>query len=442
MIGSVRERVLVIGGGVSGLSASVDLVMRGIPVYLFEARPFLGGRIYSFRDPSTGEELDNGMHLVAGFYRYFMRFLSNIGRAGSIEFGPRLEVVLADGKKRFRFRTCGLPSPLNLVCGLLRYRPFPKRDILLLSRCLRRFRRGDDLLEGMSAGELLTSFGISREAIRYFFRPLILSTLNAEAFEVASTIFVEMLRSILASRSSEVVLGHSTIPYSSLIAGPAANFITSRGGKIYLSSRVLSIRVEGDRVVSILDSQNREVEAFAYILAVPPHEASLLLPHLREAGEWDYSPIVSVDVWLREGALRLIDEEMIGLTDGEFHWVFNRCSMVDGSRHITLLASGARDMMGRDKEDLIGAASRSLKELFGIGRRDIEYARVIKERRATPLIAPGKNRARPPSRTRFKNLFLAGDWTSTGLPPTLESAAMSGFSAAEGVMELINGGAG
>lgn len=421
------KKVIIVGGGVAGLAAAADIVSKGVHVKLFESRPYLGGRIYSFEDPVTKCSVDNGQHLFAGFYYETFKFLSLIGSIGHITRQKRLEINFLDGSGASAgFSSPRIPSPANLFFGLLRYPKFPNADLFRFVMKRRMIRNS---LDGMSADEYLNLLGQSEDSKRYFFEPLVLATLNARLGRISAGIFQSMMDIITSVPASDGVLAYSTVRFSDLIAEPATDFITENGGDIYFSTSVEEVLISDGKIAGVVDSFGDSHEADQYILALPPDALDKLLPKGSVEGleGWEYSPIVSVNIWYDRP---VFDKMMVGLLDGNFHWFFDKGS------YVTLLASAADDMTGLDKKDIVGKALDDVHKFFPESKSAVAvHTQVIKENKATVLITPEMYKLRPGVRTRWSNLFLAGDWIDTGLPATVESAAKSGF----GVAGLVGG---
>lgn len=426
------KKVIIIGGGVAGLTAGASLVARGIRVDLFESRPYLGGRVYSFTDPETKDSVDNGQHLLAGFYYDTFKLLSLIGSSDHIARQERLAINFIGKGGRVDSFTCPrVFSPLHLIWGLFRFQRFPGRDLLNLIINMWRIRRD---LHAKSADEVLDILGQGREAKESFFRPLILATLNAEPKEVSGALFMSLLRRIVSVPAGHSVLAYSTVGLSDLIAEPVSRFISENGGDIYCSRPIEKIDMNGDRIDRVIDYFGEHHSADAYIAALPPDALAGLLPAgLVEGVErWSYSPIVSVNIWLDR---EVGGEMMAGLEGGKFHWYFDKSRIVadpESHRYITLLASAAADKINLSKDEIVAEALGDMRTYLPAARSaEVLHTQVIKERCATVLITPETEGLRPPVKTECANLFLAGDWIDTGLPATVESAARSGFMAAE-----------
>lgn len=430
----MAKKVIVVGGGVAGLAASAALIGGGFEVLLFESRSFLGGRIYSFIEPSSKDTVDNGQHLFAGFYCETMKFLSMIGTSKHLAVQKRLQIdFIEKGGKISRFSAPWLPSPLHFLAGLFKYSKFPKKDFFRLIVNGRKVKKDPGII---SAAELLEDMGQSEEAQDAFYRPLALATLNADLHEVSGRLFQLMLRTILTVSSKQAVLAYATVGFSELIAEPAAEYIKNAGGEIRYSNQIAKVFIENGKVTGVEDFFGVRHEADHYILALPPDALSAILPTgtINGLDKWGYSPIVSVNLWYDR---RISEHLMLGLLGTHFHWYFDKTRLIkDGGTHryVTLLASSAYDMISMTKEEIVSRALEDMAAIFPESKSaTVMHTQVIRERKATVLISAGAILLRQKTKTAIGNLYLAGDWIDTGLPATVESGVKSGFMAADAI---------
>ncbi len=439
--------IVVIGGGFAGLAAAVRLAGAGARVTVLERRGVLGGRAYSFVEPESGAVLDNGQHLFMRCYRETLAFLETLGTADRIAFQRRLavEFVGEDGRTA-RLDCPPLPAPLHLVAGLLRF------DGLGLADRLRMLRVGAALAAAARAGEAATarlealtveawlaSLGQSAASRRLFWDPLTLATLNDGPDVASARWLVAVLRRAFLEGARAGDLGFATAGLSDLYTEQARAYVEARGGTVRTRAAVAGLEVAGDRVVAVrlapgdgLSSDARGgawLPVEAVVSAVPHYALPALLPPALAArppfaglAGLGTSPIVSFHLWYDRP---ITDRPFLGLLDSPLHWLFDRGS------HVTVVTSGARTLIDLSRSELTALAAREVERLVpGARGARLVHAHVIKERYATPSLAPGAGRLRPGPRTPLANLILAGDWTATGLPGTIEGAVTSGHAAA------------
>jgi squalene-associated FAD-dependent desaturase len=440
------KRVAIIGGGFAGLAAGVELAARGFRVHVLEARPRLGGRAYSFTDEASGEVVDNGQHAMMGCYTHTLAFLDRIGATRKLLRQPALRVEFVDPQRGTGAITASsMPSPLHLLTGILGYRLLNRAErvcaLLGAMRLMAMRRRRDPRLRESTVQQLLIALGQSANARRSFWYPVAIATLNESAARAAAAPFAEVLaRAFFGSRAdSQFVLPR--VGLSDLYTEDAQAFIETRGGSVSVKSTIAGLSLADDRVGALALRDGTRVEADACISAVPPRALAGFLPPplraspgLRGLEQFDASPIVSTHLWFDRPVLA---SDFVGLLGTTTQWVFNRSKLTaygNGSHRqcVSAVISAARDVVEWDAPRVADTVAGELRALIPAARAaQLLRSVVVKERYATLSATPAAERLRPPPETVLANFFLAGDWTQTGLPPTVESAVASGQRAAQ-----------
>jgi hydroxysqualene dehydroxylase len=440
----LRPDALVVGAGCTGLAAATALAESGARVRVLEARRVPGGRARSFRDPHTGEIEDNGQHLVLGCYESFLRFARRTAGADGIVFEPRSEVVLLHpGGEASIFRPAVLPPPLDLLAGLARLRGFPFRDLAAAGSLARDVRSGAARAQGKTVSAWLKALGVSAAGRRLLWDPLTLAALNLDPETAPAVLLAEVVRRMLLAGPSAARIGFPSRGLDAAIALPAMRFLRDHGGEVLVGKPVGRIETGPcGRFAGAICRDGSRHEAGALLLAVPPRAAAALLP----PGSSDFgadraealgaSPIVGVHLRFDRD---VSERAMAGLVGSSLHWVFDR-GRIEGagaSGRLTVVRSAADDWIGVDPREIVRLAVEEVRRFLpGSGGARLLGARVIKERDATARFTPANLLLRPRMETAIPNLFLAGDWTDTGLPATLEGAAASGERAAAAIGRL------
>lgn len=430
---------LILGGGLAGLAAGVRLCQLGKKPLVLEAAKTPGGRARSFTDLTFGTSLDNGPHVLLGAYEKTLRLLDLLGtrphlrRLNGLDFWTREEGF-------HRLRPWPLPTPLHLLGGLLRFPPLKGADIRAALR-LGRALRSPDALEEMSVAHWLEAHRQTGEINRRLWHPLCLAALNEPAGSANAALFAAVLKRAFLSdrRAGDLLLPE--LPLSQLLANPAAAFIAAHGGRVLCRSRVADCRVRDGRLRSFRVNGERVPATVPVIAALPPRAARRLLPKLLPDTPLQEAPIISVhlryDIDPTRPPLRL-PAPLTGLPFEASQWLvdYGRLDAEETGRFAAVLSGAYREE--HQAPDLLVRTvhtdlARLIPELAAPPLRLPAAVRVVKERRATFAAWPGSSAHRPGVRTRLDNLVLAGDWTATGLPATLEGAVQSGVTAAEAV---------
>ena len=401
-------RIAVVGGGLAGLAAALDLVDAGEDVTLYEARPTLGGAVQTLpgREGDPEPPPDNGQHIALGCFTEYLRFLERIGESGSyLRRRLALPVVAENGKTASIERNVG---------ALLRYGHLPVGDRVRLPLVLQRLRTAKER-NAETFGELLRRVGSSDAAIDRFWDVFIRPALNLRTSEVDAAAGLFTVRSALLGPRSNADLILPTRPLGSM-HGEAAG-------------RVLGDRVRlGERVEALA-----ELGADAVVLAVPPRESARLLGEPEPALE--DSPIVSIHLCFDRPLLKA---PLAALLHSDAHWVFDRGALTGGrpkplGQYLTVVSSGAPELLELRGRALVERIAAQLTER--LGEAELLWSRVSREPYATIALRPGVTR--PGLETSRPGVVRAGAWTDTGWPTTMESAVRSGRRAARHVLRMV-----
>jgi squalene synthase HpnD len=436
------KKVVVLGAGYAGLAAAAELVLRGHDVTLVEGRALLGGRAHSFVDAKSGLVLDNGQHILMGCYHETLGLLRQLGGMGRLYSPPRMAVPFVSEKGR-SILAATAPDPLHLLSALLGYGELSAGDKISAIKLALRLRLGQKALPHESVETWLRRWGQTPNIIRALWEPLCIAALNEPVATGSAQLFATVIRrSFLAGAADSTIL-LSRVGLSDLFAPEVRKLLEMCRGTLRLQTPVTGLRFEGTTLREIKLGDGSVLQPEAVVSALPWHVLRGLLPGdsqlARASGQIQDAPIVSLHLWLDRP---ILGEPFVGLLDSPVHWVFSR-DHIHGANPagqeghvITAVVSGARDLVdktGPELEELtLRELGRFLPEARGVR---VLHRMVYKARSATFAATPETEPLRPETTTEWSNFWLAGDWTNTGLPATIEGAIVSGNRAARAVDE-------
>ncbi len=437
--------VIVIGGGVAGFSAATALADAGARVLVLEARPGLGGRATAFTDPDTGERVDNGQHILMGCYTDTLQLLHRIGASDRVRWQAGLALTMIDQRGHESvLKLPPMPSPLHLLGGVLAWDALEWRERLSILRVgaalgpANRLRQG---YGGQEAGhhietvrEWLTRHGQAPRLCELFWEPLALAALNQSIDQAAASYFAGVLAQMFGPDPSAASLVMPAVPLDELYAEPARSWLEQRGHEVRVNAPA-KVAIAGDRVTGVR-VRDEHIPAPVVISTVPWHGLATLFEApppalastITNASGTASLPIVTVNLWFDRPVMH---EALIGLPGRAFQWVFDRRAIVGGSgSHLSLISSGAEAIVSMANDALIATALADVRAALPAARAaTVRKGLAVREKRSTFSLAPDAP-PRPQTETAIGGFLLAGDWIDTGLPATIESAAVSGHRAA------------
>jgi len=447
-----RGHCVVIGGGLAGISAACALVDQSVSVTLLEKRPFLGGRAFSFVDAETDQEVDNGQHVYLGCCTAYTKFLQRLGVSNRTVLQQRLRVPVVDkaGKVGVLSTAPLLPAPFHLLPSFLTFPHLSMRDKLrVLSAIVRihslnRIQRREEL-EALTFEEWLIKYGQSKRSCDVFWNLLTLPVLNDSVSDVSAYMGIMAFQEGFLRERNSANIGYSRVGLTELISDAAKNYITNRGGRVLSGHAATNVIVSNGNADGV-DIGSHVIPANAVVSAVPWDVLPTLLspevadnPFFTPANELEWSPIIGIHVWYDR---QVMEEEFLATIDSPIQWVFNKSRIQRLSwpgQYLCISISGAWKHATMNKEQLRALFLAEMARLFPRAS-DAVVAQfiVVKQLSATFRCTPNSQAYRLPQRTTIGNLVLAGDWTQTGGPATMESAVRSGHLAAEEVIRVLD----
>jgi squalene-associated FAD-dependent desaturase len=450
------KSVIVIGGGLAGLAAGVALAEAGWRVRLFEQRPFLGGRATSYVLPD-GEHVDNCQHVTFGCCTNLEDFYTRVGSGNKIKYFDRLLLLDPQGR-RGEMRAGILPAPFHMTGSFLTFAPLALKDKLSIAwafySILKSGGHPPDLDEpgGISMLEWLRRRKQTPAAISRFWRVVLVSALSEELDRIDARYGVDVFWKAVLSNRNAYRMGVPAVALAELYDGCRAAIEGKGGGQVVLRAPVRGIMIENAAVTGVRFDGEREERADAYVFAVPhgamdellPASAKQIDPSLENLGHLKDAPITGVHFWFDR---EVMEEPFITLLDTTTQWIFNKTLLygpvsgngknVTNAQYLQLVISASHDLLQNARQEIIDLCLKEVRHALPAAREaNLLKATVIKEAAATFSPLPGVDRWRPKQGTRIRGLFLAGDWTDTGWPATMEGAVRSGYLAAEALLRV------
>jgi zeta-carotene desaturase len=446
----------------AGLAAGCALAAAGFRVTVFERRPYLGGRASSYQHPGTGEIVDNCQHVLLGCCTNLLDFYQRTGVRDKIRWYEKL-TFLEPGGRASVIAPSWLPAPLHTAPAFLRADCLSFRDKMAISRAMLALAPSIPADEGETFLDWLRRHGQTEQAIERVWRTILVSALNEDLERVSVPYAAQVVRESFLKSAVAGRMGIPTVPLTELY-GAAGDYIGARGGEIQFRAAVESFRSEAFGVNVTTNGQEQKFDYL--VLAVPFDGVARMLPDTPSAaplaaalGQFSSSPITGIHLWFDR---QISDLDHAVLLDRTIQWMFHKSRLLDARNtegrnndahsdeaqenfngigsYVELVVSCSRSLVEKSKTEIVDLAVKEAQEFFpGAREAKLLKSTVIKEVHATYSPRPGIDQHRPKPDTAWPRVFLAGDWTATGWPATMEGAVRSGYLAAEAVARFASG---
>jgi len=443
--------VAIAGGGLAGLAAGCALAEAGFRVSLFERRPYLGGRASSYQHPGTGEVVDNCQHVLLGCCTNLLDFYRRAGVEDKIRWYEKL-TFLEPGGRVSEIAPSFLPAPLHTAPAFLRAECLNFRDKLAISRAMAALAPSTPADRGGSFLDWLKRHRQTPQAIERFWKTILVSALNEDLDQVSVPYAAQVVRESFLKSAAAGRMGIPTVPLTDLYS-TAGDYVRARGGDIQFRASLESFQMEGFEVSVTANGQEQKFDYL--VLALPFDALGRVLPDAASAAplaaaleQFSTSPITGIHLWFDR---QISDLDHAVLLDRTIQWMFHKSRIIaarnqemlgpgsqrDGGSYIELVVSSSRSLVEKSKTEIVEMAMKEAQEFFPHAPDAVLLkSTVIKEVHATYSPRPGVEQYRPKPQTAWPRVFLAGDWTATGWPATMEGAVRSGYLAAEAVAKF------
>ncbi len=438
---NVAKTVTIVGAGVSGLAASCALAGAGFDVELLERRPYVGGRASSYEHPALREVVDC-QHVLLGCCTNLIHLLNESGVGGSVRWYDEL-IFLEAGGRQSRFRPGALPAPLHFSGAFLGAAMLGLKDKAGIAKGMAEFLSAGEQDDEISVEQWLKRTAQTSRAVRHFWEPVILCTLNDSVANCSLRIAGKVFRELFLKAPAGAKLGIPTVPLGELYSA-AARLLESKGGRVLLRNGVDSIAQAGNGRWRLRTSTG-ETTTDAVILALPFEQTAKLTSGLTgsaaasklgdDLGHFVHAPYTTVHLWFDR---QITDLDHAALLDTTIQWIFHKSRIrsypLDRGSYVELVIAASNAQLKMERSQILESALAELVSFFP----DVKGARIVKsgilkEARATFSVLPGLDRLRPSPLSPWPGIYLAGDWTATGWPSTMEGAVRSGYLVAEAV---------
>jgi squalene-associated FAD-dependent desaturase len=464
----IQLSVAVAGGGLAGLAAACALADSGFRVTLFERRPYLGGRASSYEHPGTGEVVDNCQHVLFRVCTNLVEFYRRIGVEDKIRWYDEMTFIQPGGRSSV-MRASPLPAPLHTAPSFLRFPFLTAKDKLVISRAIAALTLTSQPDTGRSFLDWCRQHAQTENAIQRFWKPILVSALSEDLDLVSISYAAQVVRESMKSPAARH-MGVPNIPLTDLY-NRAGDYIRARSGEIHFRNSLEAFSPDSANVrIRVSDGSDREKPFDYLVLALPFESLDRVLPQSPEAAplreqlsHFESSPITGIHLWFDR---QISDLDHAVLLDRTIQWMFHKSRLLDKNRedytnredrnareghdfsravktstedqasaegsYIELVVSASKSLIDKSRAEIVDLALGEVREFFPAARAaNLVKSTVIKEVHATYSPRPGIDAHRPQQTTAWPRVFLAGDWTATGWPATMEGAVRSGYLAAE-----------
>lgn len=433
---------LIIGGGLAGIAAGLQLAAAGQSVTLLETRMRLGGRATSFDDPATDDLLDNCQHVLLRCCTNLIDLYQRLGMADHIQWHRRFYFVNHHGQID-KMQADDLPAPTHLTTSMLGFKGLTLLEKIAISKGMLSVMKlgvlGRKKWHHRSFADWLRQHKQPAGAIQKFWACVTISALNEQPHNMAADYALQVFQEAFCANTQAYHMGLPKVPLVRLYDA-AQTAIERAGGRVHLRTSAGKLLFENGQIAGLKLGDGSILTANNYVSTVPFDRLAKLCdaplikadPRLQHLGEFGVSPIVGIHIWFSHVVM---DLPHMALTESPLHWIFNKGTDGAGWQHLHGVISAADDLVSLPADAIRKMVVAEMRKVLPkVAHLQPVHHRVVKEKRATFRLAPGIDDIRPQAAGVVKNLILAGDWTDSGWPATMEGAVRSGYRAAGAIL--------
>ncbi len=438
----MKRELVVLGGGMAGISAAIHALKQGYRPIILEKNNYLGGRVRSFRAKDIDELIDNGQHIISAAYQETRQLLHLIGSLNKVYFQKNLTInFIKNLKEHFVFQPASLPPPLHFFIPLIFRKKLTGSDFQEYVNFVRRNSRlSEQDLKSLTVAQWLDYCGLNQKVQKFLWEPMTLAVLNTPMAKASAYLLKKTLETAFLHSRKNARLGLPKAWLREIFVKPAENYLLKHHVSIYMRTPVIRLIVRERKVRQIV-SRKQVFDAPMVISTLAPHalqkivresKSSLLNSILEKVSHFEYETIMTIYLFLKEPIRCRFP---VAFVESPLQWLFQLPRKKENRYYgYSIVISGAGEWSWQSNEDIMQMVKEEFKRLLNLDLEkegNLSKWKIIKEKRATILQTPESLQYRPAPGTPLKNLFLAGDWTDTGLPATIESAVVSGKKAVE-----------
>ncbi len=426
------KEVIIIGAGIAGISSAMFLIENGFKVTVIESKQHIGGRCFSFYDKTIGLEIDNGQHIFAGLYTNFFQLIKWLGSSNLFKYNKSLKIEFINkNTENFIFNCNVLPGKIGTLFGLFNLKSLSIKDKINIRKVV--FSKNNYYENDISILEFLQQKKQSKNCIKYFWEPIVLATLNTNIENSSTNLFLTVLDKFIFGKDKEKNLVFSTTNFNNIFSNFSKN-LEKNNSKLILGKKVIELLAEQNKCYGIMLNDRHIIKADYIISTIPNNEIYKLIPSIIN-NYFDYSTIISIYLLFDK---IVMNKEFFCAIDTNIQWVFNK-KIIDNNKQLLAItiSAASKELENLSNNELIKIILEELNLLIPETKKAaICSYRILRDKKATILINNKNNKLRNSTKTNISNLFLAGTWTNTKLPATIEGAALSAKLAAEEIIKL------